>query len=114
MKFSDIEIPTTDRKRVDMSDHWGEGAVVYVREATPADHQRVARDPNCKGWPFEPTLAGSIYLLTIICQDEAGEQFFDNPVADRKTLAKQPMSVLGGLLSAIGDVELDESEAEKN
>lgn len=117
MKFGDIDperFVSSDRVSVDMSEWWGEGAVVYARAVTAADHARVGRAPYAKGWPFVPSFEGSAHLLTLVAQDKDGDPFFDDPIKDRKRVMKLPMEQLEALLSLLGDVSMDTSDAEKN
>lgn len=112
--FSQISITPSDDdlRSIDMSEHWGDGAVVYAREVTPADHMKVAR--SCKGWPSTASFDGLIHLLTLVCQNSDGGPFFNNPIKDRKSLARMPMKVLSPLFGLLGDVSGDDSESEEN
>ena len=110
MDFSQIvavESDEDDRSFVDMGEYWrdseGNSVIVYAREITAQDHNRVAK--AVKGWPFEPSFEGLIHMLTLVCQNADGTPFFKNPIKDRKELAKSKMGVVNKLIELLGDVQ---------
>ena len=105
MKFSQITPADelAEKRSVDMSSFWGEGAIVYARPVTPLDHMKVSKNPDCKGWPQVATMSGVVRMVIRIAQNAEGEAFFDNPIKDFDKLMRQPMEVLDALSGLVGD-----------
>ena len=117
MSFSTIDksllAANSDRRNeIDMSEFWGEGQVLYAREIRPVDHIKVGRDPKCKGWPAEWSLEGAIYLATLVCQNEDGSQYFDNPIKNRIALLNMPQRVTTPLIAGVVGEHVAEGDAE--
>ena len=113
MKFSDVDIEAAaeriPRKSVDMTKFWGEGAIVYGRPVTPADHRRVS--VKHKNFTTNPTLDGMCMMICLVAQTESGENFFE--LSDRLKLVKMPVEILTPLFELVGGA-IDEDELEKN
>ena len=105
MKFSQITPADTlaQKRSVDMSPFWGEGCVIYARPVTPADHMKVAKYPDSKGWPQNATMSGVVRMVILIALSDDGEPFFDEPIKDFQKLMKMPMEVLDALSGLVGD-----------
>ncbi len=111
MKFSDLNIPEVPLIRVDMTEEWGEGVVIYGKPLTPADLSWVTR--KHKNFMSGANSEGIIDLLIRKAMNEDGEKFFT--LEDKVKLKNMPLEIVSKACEVYGELQApDEAEAEKN
>ncbi len=102
------ELPGPDRNSVDMSAHWGEGAMVFSTPLTARDITRISR--KHKNFMQSPSMEAMVDLLIFKAEEENGDKAFT--IGNKPMLMGLDLAVLTEVFELIGSI--DPEDIEKN
>lgn len=97
-----------ERKRVDMTEFWGEGSIIFATPLTARDITRITR--RHKDFQSNPSIEAMVDLLIWKAEDENGDKVFT--VEHRPMLIRRPLPEITAAIAVIEGV--DTEDVEKN